>query len=551
MSHLITEELAGQIKGRLAQLQRPVRLVFFTQPNACGACAEQRALLEQLARLSERLTLEAHDLESPEAMAHGIDKAPATVVRGEDDPGIRFYGLTAGYELDSLLEAIELVAHGEEGIDPEVAALAAYVSQPIHIEVMVTLACPYCPKMVRLAHQLAAASPLLQADMVDAAEFPQLVNRYDVHGVPLTVVNGQRGFEGALPAQHAVMEILRLADPDAYERADAAMRKAQGLLKAKPAAQNAVYDVVVVGAGPAGLTAALYSQRKGRQTALIGRQAGGQINDTATIENYPGLVQVGGMELAQAMRVHVEAYPVEERCHAEVVRIERDDELFRVTTSDGESYRGRSVIYCAGKRYRRLNVPGEERFIGRGVAWCATCDAPLYKDRRVAVVGGGNSAFTAIRDLLRYAREIHLVHMLDGFQADPVLVDEIRAAEKQGRVKIHLRSQVREYLGSDKLEGIRLASVDGKALADLPVDGVFLEIGLEANSTPLQGLAALNEHGEVIVDRQQATDVPGLFAAGDVTDEIDKQIIIAAGSGARAALAADRYLAVRMGKPVV
>jgi alkyl hydroperoxide reductase subunit F len=539
----LPDEVATQARQQFERLQEPVRLLFFTQPHACGACAEQRELLEALVALSDKLTLEVHPLDSTPATDHGIDKAPATVVRGETDPGIRFYGLTGGYEFGSLLEAIQLVSHGTAGLEPALATLAAAIRTPIHIEVLVTLACPYCPKMVHLAHQLAVASEQVRADMVDAGEFPQLVNRYDVHGVPLTVVNGRRGFEGALPAEQAILEILKSADPEAWEQLEAQLREAQGLRKAREADSSEVYDIIVVGAGPAGLSAALYAQRKGRQTVLIGRQAGGQINDTALVENYPGLVQIGGAELAQLMRQHVEAYPVAERCHTQVERIERDGALFRVHTGDGQTYRGRTLICCTGKRYRRLDVPDEERFIGRGVAWCATCDAPLFRDQRVAVVGGGNSAFTAVRDLLRYAAEVHLVHMLDDFQADPVLVEEIRRAEEEGKVHIHLNSQVRGYLGREHLEGLRLAAADGKARYDLAVDGVFLEIGLEPNSAPLAQLVQLNAQDEVPVDRDQSTSVPGLFAAGDVTDEVDKQIVIAAGAGARAALAADRYLA--------
>lgn len=550
MSNLITDEVARQASRQFEKLQQPVRLLFFTQPHACGACAEQRQLLEALAGLSDKLSLEVHPLDSETAAGHGIDKAPATVVRAATDPGIRFYGLTGGYEFGSLLNAIQLVSQGVAVLDPALAALAAAIRTPTHIEVLVTLACPYCPKMVHLAHQLAVANEQVRADMVDAAEFPQLVNRYDVHGVPLTVVNGRRGFEGALPAEQAVLEILKSVDPEAHEQLEAQLREAQGLRKAQPADTAEIYDIIVVGAGPAGLSAALYAQRKGRRTALIGKQAGGQVNDTAMVENYPGLVQIGGAELAQLMRQHVEAYPVAERCHTEVARIEHDGALFRVQTGDGQAYRGRSLIFCTGKRYRRLDVPGEERFIGRGVAWCATCDAPLFRDQRVAVVGGGNSAFTAVRDLLRYAAEVHLVHMLDTFQADPVLVEEIRHAESAGKVHIHLNSQVREYLGREHLEGLRLAAADGKARYDLAVEGVFLEIGLEPNSALLAQLVELNAQGEVPVKRDQSTAVAGLFAAGDVTDEVDKQIVIAAGAGARAALAVDRYLSSLDGRVV-
>ncbi|MDA8382725.1 MAG: FAD-dependent oxidoreductase [Betaproteobacteria bacterium] len=543
MSKLITHDVEQAARRSLATLDQAVKLLFFTQPYACGACAEQRELLESLTRLNPKLSLEVFPLDSAAALEYGVTKAPATVVRGRVDHGIRFYGLTGGYEFESLLHAIRLISQGAAGVDDDVTRLATLLKRPAHIEVMVTLSCPYCAKMVHLAHQLALANAQVRADMVDVGEFPELVNRYDVHGVPLTVVNGRRAFEGALPAEQAVLEIVKSIDPEAYEAIEERLREAQGLRKAARAKEAEVYDVAVIGAGPAGLAAALYAQRKGRKTVLIGRQAGGQVNDTAWVENYPGLVRIEGAELGRAMREHLEAYPVAERCHATVTRIEREDRLLRIAVEGDEHYRARTVVYCAGKRYRRLGVPGEERFIGRGIAWCATCDAPLYRDKRVAVVGGGNSAFTAIRDLLRYASEIHLIQMTDQFQADPILVDEVRRAEQAGRVLVHLNRQIREYLGDRQLEGVRLATPDGGAADDLAVDGVFLEIGLEPNSAAVAALLALDPHGQIVVDREQRTAVPGLFAAGDVTDEPDKQIVIAAGAGAKAALAADRYLA--------
>jgi len=542
MSKFITDEIAEQTKQQFANLDGPVRLLLFTQPHACGACAEQQELLESITILSDKLSLEVYPLDSPEASQYQIDKVPATLVHGEEDYGIRFFGLTGGYEFSSLLEAIQRVSLGASVLDDTIVDLGSIIDVPTHIEVMVTLACPYCQKMVGLVHQLAMANKHVRADMVDSAEFPQLVNRYQISGVPLTVVNGQRGFEGALPIDQMILSVLKMVDPDTYESVDTKMRDAQGLRHAHEAVSDELYDVIVVGAGPAGLTAALYAQRKGRKTALIGKQAGGQINDTELVENYPGLVQVGGAELAQAMRRHVEAYPVAERCHTQVMSIEHDDAQFKLRTEDGQEYHGRSVIYCTGKRNRHLNVPGEERFVGRGIAWCATCDAPLYKGKQVAVVGGGNSAFTAIRDLIRYAAEIHLVHIHDDFNADPVLVEEIKKAEAAGIVHFHLNSQVREFLGRDQLEGIRLAGAKGEVRGDLAVQGVFLEIGLEPNSALLSDLLTLNENDEVPVERDQSTIVAGLFAAGDVTDEIDKQIVISAGAGAKAALAADRYL---------
>ncbi|MDA8363739.1 MAG: FAD-dependent oxidoreductase [Gammaproteobacteria bacterium] len=542
MAAFLTKETRAEVVRRLKKLRDPVRLLYFTQSQACGACAGQRGLLEELAALSDKLTLEVSDFvaDADKAHAYGVDKVPATVVPIDGGRGLRFFGLTGGYELVSLLEAILMVSTGHSGLDPAIEMLARRIREPVHLEIMVTLTCPYCPRMVQFAHQLAFAVKDIQADMIDAAEFPTLVQRYQVQGVPLTVINERRGFEGALPAESAMMEILKRVDPDTYEQIETAAREARGERQARAARPGALYDVIVVGAGPAGLTAALYATRKGRQVLLIGKKAGGQVNDTALVENYPGFVRIAGTELAQALRHHAEAYPVAERCHTFVTTVRRANGVFEVVTENDQTYRGRCLIYAAGKQYRRLGVPGEERFLGHGVGFCATCDAPLYAGKRVAVVGGGNSAFTAVRDLLPFAREIHLIHMLDGFQADPVLVEEV---ERSPKVKFHLKTAVRAFLGDLALSGARIVARDGAQRYDLAVEGVFLEIGLVPNTGPLKGLVTLNGAGEVPVLREQTTDVPGLFAAGDVTDETDKQIVIAAGGGARAALAAERYLA--------
>ncbi len=545
MVELLSKEVREQVRERLAGLEGPVRIVFFTQQHACGGCAEQQGLLEELAGLSKRLSLEVHELVADAQLANRlrIDKVPATaLLAGEKDFGIRFYGLTAGYEFGSLLEDIEMIASGRAELEADVEQLARRISVPTHLEILVTLTCPYCPSMVRLAHQLAFLNENVRADMIDAAEFPTLVERYQVQGVPRTVINERPAFEGAMLPASAVMAILKEVDRETYERLDAARREARGERLAHDATPREEYDVIVIGAGPAGLSAALYAARKNRRVALIGKRAGGQINDTAVIENYLGMSRVGGGELAELFRRHVESYAVAERCHSEVRKVRRGGPGFEVQTSDGQTFRGSTIVYAAGKEYRRLGVPGEDRFIGRGVAFCATCDAPLFRGKKVAVVGGGNSALTAVRDLIAFASEIHLVHALETFQADPVLVEEVHRAKN---VTVHLRTEVREFLGRERLEGLRVISKEHPPGYDLPVDGVFLEIGLAPNSAAVRELLAVNGAGEIPVARDQATVVPGLFAAGDVTDEREKQIIIAAGAGARAALSADRYLAER------
>ena len=541
MPELIDAKTKKELLPVLKHLKTPVRLVFFTQEHACVACREQENLLKELEVLSDKIILEIRDLlvDADVARTYGVNKVPATVVIGEKDYGIRFYGMTMGYEFSSLIEAILMVSAGKSGLAPETLHLLDLIDMPVHLEVMVTLTCPYCPHMVHLAHQMAIANEHIRADMIESSQFPQLVQRYEVSGVPRTVINEGASFEGALPAPQAILEILKVVKPKEYEQIDAQMREAAGQRFVFPAKTDHIYDVIIIGAGPAALSAAIYATRKNLEVALIGESFGGQITNTASIENWLGIPSISGKELTAIFRVHAERYAIAEQMDMKVASVGKKDVMFEVNTVSGLTYRAKSVIYCAGKEYRTLGVPGEGRFLGRGIAFCATCDAPLYRDRRVAVIGGGNSAFTAARDLISYAKEIHIVNVLKDFQADPVLFEEVMKAR---HVTLHSGMRVVEYLGKERLAGVRLEPVEGADRLDLNVEGVFLEIGLLPNSSPVKDLVKLNDQGEIEVERDQSTSVPGFFAAGDVTDETEKQIVVAAGAGAKAALTAYNYL---------
>jgi alkyl hydroperoxide reductase subunit F len=541
MPELIDEKTRQELLKIFAGLKNPVQLVYFTQEHACAACRDQETMLKALAEISEKITATVYDLVTDASLAreYRINKVPATAIISETDYGIRFYGITAGYEFGSLVEAIVMVSQGESGLDPEIEALLKLIDEPVHLEVMVTLTCPYCPKMVHVAHQMALINDNIRADMVESSEFPQLVQRYEVNGVPRTIINERPAFEGALPALDAALEILKTIKPKDYERIDAQMREARGERFATVAVPEKTYQILIVGAGPAALSAAIYASRKNLDVALVGEKAGGQITNTASIENWLGIPAISGQDLAAAFRDHAERYPVAEVLDMAVESIQQHNGEFRLKTSGGTTFKSHSIIYCAGKQYRKLGVPGENRFIGKGIAFCATCDAPLFRDKRVAVIGGGNSAFTAARDLLSYAREIHVINILEDFQADPVLIKEV---EKARHVTLHPGMQVMEFIGRDRLGGVRIESNDGKERSDLAVDGVFLEIGLIPNTASLKGFIELNELGEIPTNKDQSTSMPGFFAAGDVTDETEKQIVVAAGAGAKAALSAYKYL---------
>jgi len=539
------DESKLEIVEALGEMKEPVTLLLFVETGEhCEACETQQALLEMLADLSDQLALEVHDLDEDTEVAaqYGVDLAPATVPLGALDHGIRFYGLTAGQEFSSLLHAVLMISHGSSGLDPGLDHLVEAIDVPVDLKVFVTLTCPYCPKMVHVANQFAYANDQIRAQMIEASEFMELAQTYGVEGVPRTVINDTTAIEGAQPPQSFYMSLLQVIDPEAYQRIEAEIRQEEGLRAVVDLDESRVYDVVIVGGGPAGLSAALYAARKDLNVGLVAMKLGGQLLYTAQVDNYLGLPGVGGTELLQRFQFHAESYPLAELLGVTVTDVEQAHGGFLVHTDDGRKIGAHAVIYCAGKEYTRLGVPNEERFIGRGIAFCATCDAPLYRGRRVAVVGGGNSALTAVRDLLSFASEIHLIHRRDEFSADAALVEEVQGHPK---LTIHAPYEVVSFVGDDFLEGVEMLSRESRREEKLEADGVFLEIGLSPNSDAVQGLVALNENGEIPVGVDRSTELPGFFAAGDVTDVPEKQIAVAVGHGAMAALSAYEYLAER------
>ncbi|HML02372.1 MAG TPA: thioredoxin family protein, partial [Candidatus Bathyarchaeia archaeon] len=262
MSTMIDESTKVQLSEILDKLESPVKLIFFTQENACPSCAQQRELLDELASLSDKLELKVYDfvLHGDEAMSYKIDKIPATVVAGKKDYGIRFYGVTTGYEFSSLLEDIIMVSTGHSGLDPQLEELVREVKEPVHLQVLVTLTCPYCPRMVHVAHQFAFVNENIRADMVEAQEFPYLAQRYNLYSVPKTIINETQSFEGAIPAEAAYLQILKATSPETYAQLEA-VHEVQGARKAtKPEAAHE-YEIAIVGGGPAAMSAAIYAVR--------------------------------------------------------------------------------------------------------------------------------------------------------------------------------------------------------------------------------------------------------------------------------------------------
>lgn len=303
-----------------------------------------------------------------------------------------------------------------------------------------------------------------------------------------------------------------------------------------------VYDLIIIGAGPAGITAAIYAARKKMKTLVIAENIGGQAAWSSGISNYPGYQFITGPELAQKFEEHIKSFDIEVLIGASVESIEQKGRDFEVKT-DSDRFTAKTVILAAGRMPRRLDIPGEKMFLHKGVSYCATCDGPFYKDKIVAVIGGGNAALDAVLQLTKIARKIYLIHIKENLEADPVMVEKAKAS---GKVEIFCSTEAKEILGNEFVQKM-LVSVNGLERY-FDVDGIFIEIGSVPVKIPVRSEkneVARNENGEIIINNRCETNIPGLFAAGDVTDAPERQIIVAAGYGAVAALSAFKYLARR------
>jgi alkyl hydroperoxide reductase subunit F len=299
-----------------------------------------------------------------------------------------------------------------------------------------------------------------------------------------------------------------------------------------------LYDLIILGGGPAGMTAAVYAARKKLDALLLSKDVGGQVNWTMGIENYMGYQFIEGPELIKKFEEQVKQFPLEVKTGSAVSSLSRGNIGFVAKTESGDSYQGKAAIVATGKRPRQLNVPGEEKLKGRGVTYCAICDGPLFSGMKVAVIGGGNSALEAADDMVKIADHVYLVSLTQ-LSGDAILIDKVKAA---GNLTMFLEHEVLEITGAKMVEGMKIRDMKSNQEIALEVGGIFVEIGLIPNSDLAKGVVSLNRMGEIEVNCNNETNVPGLFAAGDVTNVPEKQIVVAAGEGAKAALQAHRYL---------
>jgi alkyl hydroperoxide reductase subunit F len=513
---MLDATLKQQLKAYLAHLVQPIELT--ASLDGGKSSAEMRELLDEIAALTDKIGIsEAKDARVP-SFAIG---------RPGEDARVRFGGLPLGHEFTSLVLALLHVGGHPPKVEPQVIEQIKALDGDYHFETFFSLSCQNCPDVVQALNLMAALNPRIRHTAIDGALFQDEVESRQVLAVPAVFLNGQPFAQGRMSLE----QILAKLDTGAAERAAEAI-----------AAKDA-FDVLVVGGGPAGAAAAIYAARKGIRTGIVAERFGGQVLDTMAIENFISVPHTEGPKLATALEQHVLQYGVDvmkTQRAAALVPAAAPGGLIEVRLESGASVRARSVILSTGARWRTMNVPGEDEYRNKGVAFCPHCDGPLFKGKRVAVIGGGNSGVEAAIDLAGIVAHVTLIEFDHSLRADAVLQTRLRSL---ANVEIVTSAQTTEVLGDGaKVTGLVYKDRAGGAEHRLALDGVFVQIGLVPNTEWLKGTLALTARGEIEIDARGQTSLPGVFAAGDATTEPFKQIVIAMGGGATASLAAFDHL---------
>ncbi len=468
-------------------------------------------LMNDVASCSDRIT--CHVKEGP-----GME---LDLLKNGIKTGIKFRGVPTGHEFTSLLMAIlNSDGKGKNIPDEAVCRRVKALNGTIHLTTYVSLTCTNCPDVVQALNVMTTLNENITHEMVDGAINQSEIDALNIQGVPAVFADGK---------------LLHVGRGDFGELL-AKLEAQYGLDTTKIETPVKHYDVIVVGGGPAGTSSAIYSARKGLRIAILAERAGGQVKETIGIENLISVPKTTGEELANNLKRHISDYAIDLLEHRCVEKVEIKDKEKIVSAAGGEKFIAPVLIIATGASWRKLNVPGETEYIGRGVAFCPHCDGPFYKGKHVAVIGGGNSGIEAAIDLAGICSKVTVFEFLDELKADQVLQEK---AKNLRNVEIFLSSQTTEVIGNgDKVTAIRVKDRKTEQERIITLDGIFVQIGLTANSAVFKHLVTTNRIGEIEIDTRCRTNIPGIYAAGDVTTVPYKQIIISMGEGAKAALAA-------------
>ncbi|HKM26441.1 MAG TPA: alkyl hydroperoxide reductase subunit F [Thiopseudomonas sp.] len=510
---MLDANLKGQLQAYLEKVTQPFEIVASLDNGAKST--ELQNLLEEIAGLSDKITLrtDGDDARKPSFALNRIN----------GDISLRFAGIPMGHEFTSLVLALLQVGGHPSKLGQEVIEQIVNLEGDLNFETYFSLSCQNCPDVVQALNLMAVLNPNIKHVAIDGALFQEEVEQRQVMSVPMIFLNGEMFGQGRMDVE----QILAKVDTGSSAREAAKLNKKDA------------FDVLVIGGGPAGAAAAIYSARKGIRTGLAAERFGGQVLDTMSIENFISVAETEGPKLVRAMEEHVREYDIDvmnlQRASRLVPAAEQGG-LHTIEFESGASLQAKTVILSTGARWREMNVPGEQEYRGRGVAYCPHCDGPLYKGKRVAVIGGGNSGVEAAIDLAGLVKHVTLLEFADTLRADEVLQKKLKSLPNVTVIKSAMTTEV---IGDgSKVTGLIYQDRATEELHTVELEGIFVQIGLLPNSDWLKDTVALSKHGEIEVDARCATNIPGVFAAGDVTTVPYKQIIIAMGEGAKASLSA-------------
>jgi NADH-dependent peroxiredoxin subunit F len=513
---MLDDSLKAQLQQYLGLLRQPIRLIASLDDSETGT--DMKSLLETIVSLSDKVTLDTS--------GNDARKPSFVVAREGETQGVRFAGLPLGHEFTSLVLALLWTGGHPPKVEQDVIDSVRALDGDFSFEVYMSLTCHNCPDVVQALSLMAIFNPKVKTTVIEGGAFQKEVEERQIMAVPMVFLNGEVFASGRM----SVEEIVAKLDTSAATR-DAAKLNAKD-----------PFEVLIVGGGPAGAAAAVYAARKGIRVGVAAERFGGQVNDTMAIENYISVLETDGPKFAAALEAQVRHYGVD------IMNLQRAaklvpagaDGLVQVEMDNGAMLKAKTVILSTGARWRNVNVPGEAEYKNKGVAYCPHCDGPLFKGKRTAVIGGGNSGVEAAIDLAGIVEHVTLVEFADQLKADAVLVDKLKSLPN---VTIHVNAQTTAITGDgSKVNGLSFKDRVSGVEQNVALEGVFVQIGLVPNTEFLKGTVELSKFGEIVVDAKGHTNVPGVFAAGDCTTVPYKQIVIAAGEGAKAALSAFDHL---------
>ena len=514
---MLDDDLKNQLQAYLERVTQPFEMVASLDDS--DSAREMQNLLQTIASLSDKITLRTDGTDAR--------KPSFSLRRTGSEMNLRFAAIPLGHEFTSLVLALLWTGGHPPKVEADLIEQIKALDGDFNFEVYMSLTCHNCPDLVQALSLMAVLNPRIKTVVIDGGLYPVEVDTRQIMAVPSVYLNGAHFGSGRMD----VAEILAKLDTGTAAR-DAAKLSTK-----------APYEVLIVGGGPAGAAAAVYAARKGIRTGIAAERFGGQVNDTLAIENYISVPETDGPKFVAGLEAHVKAYDVD------VMNLQRADKLIPAATpgglielqlANGATLKSRSVILTTGARWRNVNVPGEQEYKNHGVAYCPHCDGPLFKGKHVAVIGGGNSGVEAAIDLAGVVAQVTLLEFLPELRADAVLVRKLKSLPN---VTILSNVQTTEITGANgKVNGLRYTERATGQSQQIALEGVFVQIGLVPNTEWLKGTLELSKHGEIVIDARGQTSLPGVFAAGDVTTVPFKQIIIATGEGAKAALSAFDYL---------